>query len=555
MAFNMLWLQEVRNTVRQVLEKHLAKLRTVAVLDVPTRGLGHDLLQWSSSKHPVNLIYASAVPVNAYNNETKSSQHLCICGPGKFAPVKRKHDSIENEKTKANEGEGDGKSNVSEPPLTRDQRLHMQLQIEKFAAEARDKKASHQTNVPWSMWKHSHKWWHKELRTICPSLQVLALDPVHLAMTCEYASARKRTASSRQLRLILRKLTADDAEAMAGRWGPVYHGGSPPALNWEEKRARQQLEDRSMRQSDAQKLLADLNPQALLPVGTTSNEARHHEIKTWFRETQKLHQATLRLKLGMLKLGNTLSHNRALYHPTTRQMPEAELVARASASVGWSTEERRAWCQELLNVRMPQKAALPLQQQREAQVRRVQAAALKKPAAAGVAAGMKRKRGRSYQQPVRSDLGLLQRVVSSLLLRGAYYGAMKLALQKATKEWKTRKSSRTRKAVIYLLPLGGGVFNNPFRDIVTAMVEAVHLVSVLCKKAGSDGPSLKDLLTIRILAWEGRPEEADEIRELLQELGQKCHDADGAVEQEEENGDALAEHAEADATASMEVEG
>ena len=29
------------------------------------------------------------------------------------------------------------------------------------AAEARDKKASHQTNVPWSKWKHSHKWWHK----------------------------------------------------------------------------------------------------------------------------------------------------------------------------------------------------------------------------------------------------------------------------------------------------------------------------------------------------------------------------------------------------------
>ena len=86
----------------------------------------------------------------------------------------------------------------------------------------------------------SQKYW-KELRTICPSLQVLALDPVHLAMTCEYASVRKRTASSRQLRLILRKLTAHDAEAMT--------------LNWEEKRARQQLEDRSMRLSDAQKLL------------------------------------------------------------------------------------------------------------------------------------------------------------------------------------------------------------------------------------------------------------------------------------------------------------
>jgi len=81
---------EVRNTVRQVLEKHLAKLRTVAVLDVPTRGLGHDLLQWSSSKHRVNLIYASAVPVNAYNNEpsprsicffSEWSRHCCFEAP------------------------------------------------------------------------------------------------------------------------------------------------------------------------------------------------------------------------------------------------------------------------------------------------------------------------------------------------------------------------------------------------------------------------------------------------------------------------------------------
>ena len=58
-------------------------------------------------------------------------------------------------------------------------------------------------------------------------------------MTCEFA-------------LILCKLAAHDAEAMASRWEPVCHGGSPPTLTWE---------DRSIRLSDAQKLLADLNPQ------------------------------------------------------------------------------------------------------------------------------------------------------------------------------------------------------------------------------------------------------------------------------------------------------
>ena len=37
---------------------------------------------------------------------------------------------------------------------------------------------------------------------------------------------------------------------------------------------------------------------ALLPIGATFNEALHHEINTWFRETQKLHQSTLTLKLN-----------------------------------------------------------------------------------------------------------------------------------------------------------------------------------------------------------------------------------------------------------------
>ena len=57
----------------------------------------------------------------------------------------------------------------------------------------------------------------------------------------------------------------------------------------------------------------------LLPTGTTSNEALHHEINRCYKETQKLHQASLQLKLEILQLGKLLSHNRALYHHTTKQ--------------------------------------------------------------------------------------------------------------------------------------------------------------------------------------------------------------------------------------------
>eukprot|EP00435_Cladocopium_sp_Y103_P014108 s4470_g3.t1 len=38
----------------------------------------------------------------------------------------------------------------------------------------------------------------------------------------------------------------------------------------------------------------------LLPVGTTSNESLHAEINGWFRQTQSIHQSTLKLKLGIL---------------------------------------------------------------------------------------------------------------------------------------------------------------------------------------------------------------------------------------------------------------
>lgn len=55
---------------------------------------------------------------------------------------------------------------------------------------------------------------------------------------------------------------------------------------------------------------------SLLHAGATSNESLHYEINQWFKQTQKLHQATLELKLHILQFSKLLTHNAALYRPT-----------------------------------------------------------------------------------------------------------------------------------------------------------------------------------------------------------------------------------------------
>ena len=59
----------------------------------------------------------------------------------------------------------------------------------------------------------------RTLETVCPNLQVMALDPVHLAMTFESASFRKRTPCTRALRRILSKFSNVDETLNAGAWG------------------------------------------------------------------------------------------------------------------------------------------------------------------------------------------------------------------------------------------------------------------------------------------------------------------------------------------------
>lgn len=106
----------------------------------------------------------------------------------------------------------------------------------------------------------------------------------------------------------------------------------------------------------------------------------------------------------------------------------------------------------------------------------------------------------------------LQRSVAALLLRGAYFGALKMALETAL----SKPRSKLRQKV-FLLPLGGGVFNNPFKDIVKAILEAYHMVKCL---PILNGVKLDDLLDVRVLTWKGKPEEAERCTRLLKDMGQ-----------------------------------
>ena len=298
----------------------------------------------------------------------------------------------------------------------------------------------------------------QSLRHICPNLQVLALDPVHLAMTCEYASGRKRTALTKTLRLILRKLTVHSPHCTEKTWGRVFRGDNCKALTREEEKARSQIEDRSMPLKKATALLENLDGSvpffercewtqslaavaavyrddmdrvvpgpnrkvvqllhtaaaaartewylnnlrarhmisskrlSLLPVGTTSNESLHHEINNFFRETQKIHKTTLSLKLKILQLSKLMTHNAALYYETTRQMAEAEVLARTCSKEMWSSEQWREWCEQLQGNARIEKAPLQLHPQREEERAKVKESVRKKPAGNVHSSSLKRRR-------------------------------------------------------------------------------------------------------------------------------------------------------------------
>lgn len=143
----------------------------------------------------------------------------------------------------------------------------------------------------------------------------------------------------------------------------------------------------------------------------------------------------------------------------------------------------------------------------------------------------------AYNNPAYGDpfIKRFQQAISSVLLRGQYYGCLRLALMRrrpASKPVLKRPAAQADAAApeaapevapptkVFLLPVGGGVFNNSFDAIARSISEAVDMASELCPES----QPIEQQLDIRLLAWEGRPIEASEFRQLVQELGKLRED-------------------------------
>ena len=99
---------------------------------------------------------------------------------------------------------------------------------------------------------------HMEVKNICPGLQGMSLDTVHLAMAWEYSTSRRRSKGSAALRKLLNKFVVVDANCSARSLGKYYDGGKCAPLSAEEERYRRLLEHRTMRESVAQRLLDEI---------------------------------------------------------------------------------------------------------------------------------------------------------------------------------------------------------------------------------------------------------------------------------------------------------
>ena len=99
----------------------------------------------------------------------------------------------------------------------------------------------------------------QELRQTCPSLQLLALDPPHLAIVYEYATWRKRTPGSHLLRRIMGKLSKVSSEFSSAFWGPFFDGSECRELDYEETVMRSHVLAGSLSRARAVRILQTMD--------------------------------------------------------------------------------------------------------------------------------------------------------------------------------------------------------------------------------------------------------------------------------------------------------
>ena len=294
----------------------------------------------------------------------------------------------------------------------------------------------------------SAKFW-KEARRVLPNLEVMSIDTCHLAMTYEYAHARRHTAGSGALRQVLGKFHQVDTSISVDTWGPVFYGGSAKALAADEQVLANHITARSMNTRRARKILAELDTEkpfytrvefieclaaiasefstevqhvsagpnrpiyalltsavqparaewyfnnlralhmmrrrhlALLPAGTTANEAFHSEVSMWMGKIRKMYQTTLAMKLDLLKVSKQLVHNTALYRPTTKQVPSRMVMGGVLARPLWTPAAWQTFVGKFVDdYGFTRKATLPLTVIRSEQESEVHEWLQKRPAAA-----------------------------------------------------------------------------------------------------------------------------------------------------------------------------
>ena len=121
---------------------------------------------------------------------------------------------------------------------------------------------------------------------------------------------------------------------------------------------------------------------SLLPSGSTSNEALHAEINSWFRQIQKIHKSTLEFKLNVLTLGKLVAHSCAMYHATSRQVVPAVVLMRSMQNNVWTKGEWKKWCKQLSCAHGKGKPYLAVQKQKESEIKVLRTWVHKRPAAA-----------------------------------------------------------------------------------------------------------------------------------------------------------------------------
>lgn len=129
----------------------------------------------------------------------------------------------------------------------------------------------------------------------------------------------------------------------------------------------------------------------------------------------------------------------------------------------------------------------------------------------------------TYNNPETGPTSLqYQQQISSLVMRGMYFGTLRLALAArgvpgaALDSDSHASCANTAATKVFLMPIGGGVFNNSTQAIAQSISEAIELADDLFCSGRDSSDSITKHLDIRLLAWEGKPSEAQEFQSCLQ---------------------------------------